>query len=92
MALRPRTPDRQDAGADGGSAALQFRSTTIDRICELVGTHARRLPPAAGALRPPPRQGRKALPPAGQIRPMRQSRLRVFFSKPEYIFSDFIIY
>ena len=41
---------------------------------------------------PPPRQDRKALPPAGQIRPMRQSRLRVFFSKPEYIFSDFIIY
>ena len=90
-ALRPRTPDRQGAGADGGSAALQFRPTTIDRICELVGTRAgclrrpgRFAPLRARTERPCPRPGRYA--------PCSNRRLRVFFSKPEYIFSDFIIY
>ena len=29
MALRPRTPDRQGAGADGGFAALNFTSSSL---------------------------------------------------------------
>ena len=56
MALRPRTPDRQGAGADGGSAALQFRSTMIDRSrepllkCELSMLQTGEARPFRGAV------------------------------------------